>query len=136
MWLSGSYVDTEYEDYIISTGDFSGNQMQRTPEIQLNAGFEFTTDLAQWREALVFRVNYTWQDDMPWAHTNVAWEDDFGLLDARISLAPVDAPWSVGIFGRNLTDEDVKANVIEFLGGVAALYSPPRTYGVDLSWSF
>ena len=136
MWLSGSYVDTEYEDYVISTGDFSGNQLQRTPEFQINGGFEYTADLGQWRDALAFRVNYTWQDDMPWAHTNVAWEDDFGLLDARISLSPVDAPWGVAIFGRNLTDEDVKSNVIEFLGGVAALYSPPRTYGVEVSWSF
>ena len=136
VWASASYVDTEYLDYVISTGDFSGNQLQRTPETQLNAGFEFTTGAGSWEDALLFRLNYTWQDEMPWAHTNVAWEPSFGLLDGRISFSPQDKPWSVSVWGRNLTDEDVRANVIEFLGGVIALYTPPRTYGFDVSWEF
>jgi iron complex outermembrane receptor protein len=129
-------VDTEYLDYVISTGDFSGNQMQRTPETQFNTGFEFTTGAGSWEDALLFRLNYTWQDEMPWAHTNVAWEPSFGLFDGRISLAPQGQPWSVSVWGKNLTDEDVRANVIEFLGGIASIYAPPRTYGVDVTWEF
>lgn len=136
VWASGSWVDTEYLDYVISTGDFSGNQLQRTPEFQFNTGFEFTTGAGSWEDALLFRLNYTWQDEMPWAHTNVAWEPSFGLLDGRISLSPQNQPWSVSVWGKNLTDEDVRANVIEFLGGVASLYTPPRTYGVDVTWEF
>jgi iron complex outermembrane receptor protein len=136
VWASASYVDTEYLDYVISTGDFSGNQMQRTPETQFNTGFEFTTGAGSWEDALLFRLNYTWQDEMPWAHTNVAWEPSFGLFDGRISLAPQGQPWSVSVWGKNLTDEDVRANVIEFLGGIASIYAPPRTYGVDVTWEF
>ncbi len=136
VWASGSWVDTEYLDYVISTGDFSGNQMQRTPEFQFNTGFEFTTGVGSWDDALLFRLNYTWQDEMPWAHTSVSWEDAFGLVDGRISLSPQDRPWSVSVWGKNLTDEDVRANVIEFLGGDASIYTPPRTYGIDLSWEF
>jgi len=136
VWTSGSWVDTEYIDYVISTGDFSGNQLQRTPEFQFNAGFEYTLGAGSWEDALLFRMNYTWQDEMPWAHTNVAWEPSFGLLDGRIMLAPQDKPWSVAVWGKNLTDEDVRANVIEFLGGIMSLYTPPRTYGVDVTWEF
>lgn len=136
LWASASYVDTEYLDYVINTGDFSGNQMQRTPETQFNTGFEFTTGAGSWEDALLFRLNYTWQDEMPWAHTNVAWEPSFGLFDGRISLAPQNASWSVSVWGKNLTDEDVRANVIEFLGGIASIYAPPRTYGVDVTWEF
>ncbi len=136
VWASGSWVDTEYIDYVISTGDFSGNQLQRTPEFKFNTGFEFTTGAGSWEDSLLFRLNYTWQDEMPWAHTNVQFEPSFGLFDGRISLAPQGQPWSVSVWGRNLTDEDVRANVIEFLGGQIALYSPPRTYGFDVSWEF
>jgi iron complex outermembrane receptor protein len=136
VWFNGTVLDTEYEDYVISTGDFSGNQLQRTPETQLTAGAEYSMDIGGWEDGLAFRVNYAWQDEMPWAHTNVSWEDSYGLLDARVSLAPVDSAWSVSVWGKNLTDEDVRANVIEFLGGDVGLYAPPRTYGVDLTWRF
>jgi iron complex outermembrane receptor protein len=136
VWASVSYTDTEYLDYVISTGNFSGNQMQRTPETQFNTGFEWTAGSGSWQDALLFRLAYTWQDEMPWAHTNVSWEDSYGLFDGRIALAPQNAAWEVSVWGRNLTDEEYRANVIEFLGGDMAIYNPPRTYGLDVTWKF
>jgi len=136
VWLSGSLLDTEYEDYVISTGDFSGNQMQRTPDTQANVGFEYTASIGGWGRALKARLSYTWQDDMPWAHTNVSWEESYGLLDGRLALSPEGARWTAALWGRNLTDEDARANVIEFLGGDMSLYNPPRTYGVEFGYRF
>lgn len=136
VWFNGTILDTEYQDYVISTGDFSGNQLQRTPEQQFTVGAEYSMDVGGFEDGLQFRVNYAWQDKMPWAHTNVSFEDSYGFLDARIGLAPANRPWAVSVWGKNLTDEDVRANVIEFLGGDVGLYTPPRTYGVELSWSF
>ncbi len=135
-WLSGSYVDTEYQDYVISTGDFSGNRMQRTPEAQISVGAEVTTSVGGWEDALSVRVVYTWQDDMPWAHTNVGMEDSYGIWDARIALAPLDQPWSISLWGKNIGDKDYRANIIEFLGGEMSLYAPPRSYGVDFTYQF
>jgi len=136
LWLKGSFLDTEYENYVISTGDFSGNQLQRTPENQVSGGMEYTASVGSWGRALKFRLAYTWQDKMPWAHTNVSWEDDWGMLDGRIGLSPEGKNWSVALWGRNLTDEDIRANVIEFLGGDVSLYNPPRTYGVEVAYRF
>lgn len=136
VWFKGSFLDTEYEDYVISTGDFSGNQLQRTPDTQINTGLEYTAAVGNWGRALKFRLSYTWQDDMPWAHTNVSWEDAYGLLDGRIGLNPEDRNWTVALWGRNLTDEEARANVIEFLGGDVGLYNPPRTYGVEFGYRF
>lgn len=136
LWFSGSFLDTEYENYVISTGDFSGNQLQRTPDNQVNAGFEYTATLGDWGRALKFRASYTWQDEMPWAHTNVSWEDDYAQVDGRISLSPENQNWSIALWGRNLTDEDYRANVIEFLGGDVSLYNPPRMYGLEVGYRF
>jgi iron complex outermembrane receptor protein len=136
VWFKGSFLDTEYEDYVISTGDFSGNQLQRTPDNQINTGMEYTASLGDWGRALKFRLSYTWQDEMPWAHTNVSFEDAYGLLDGRIGLSPEGKDWSLALWGRNLTDEDARANVIEFLGGDVSLYNPPRTYGVEVAYRF
>lgn len=134
LWLNGSFLDTEYENYVISTGDFSGNQLQRTPDTQISTGLEYTASLADFGNALKFRLSYTWQDEMPWAHTSVSWEDAYGLLDGRIGFAPENRNWSVALWGRNLADEEARANVIEFLGGDIALYMQPRSYGVEFAY--
>ncbi|MEL7043968.1 MAG: TonB-dependent receptor [Pseudomonadota bacterium] len=134
LWFNGSFLDTEYENYVISTGDFSGNQLQRTPDNQISTGFEYSANVGDWGRALKLRLSYTWQDEMPWAHTNVSFEEDYALLDGRLGLSPENQNWTIALWGRNLTDEEARANVIEFLGGDVSLYNPPRTYGVELGY--
>ncbi len=142
--LAGSYVDATYKDFIESainpsTGqrlDSSGNRLQRTPETQVSGGVDYTMALGSWGNALNFRVNYTWQSDMYWATDNIASEDSYGLLDARIGLSPEDAPWTVAIWGRNLSDELFRTNIISFFGEEVSQFGAPRTYGVDFVFKF
>ncbi|MGQ0836907.1 MAG: TonB-dependent receptor [Gammaproteobacteria bacterium] len=142
--LSGSYVDAKYEDFLESainpsTGqrlDSSGNRLQRTPETQITGGIDYTMNLGQWADALNFRVSYTWQSDMFWATDNIAEEPAYGLLDARIGLAPPDAPWEVAIWGKNLDDELYRVNIIPFFGEEVSQFGAPRTWGVDFAWNF
>ncbi len=144
FFLSGSYVDTEYVDFIETainpiTGQrlvSSGNRLQRTPETQLSAGIDVTTSLGQWQDALNLRLNYSYQSDLFWATDNIAKEPSYGLLDARVSLAPKDANWEVSLFGKNVTDELYRVNVIPFFGEEVSQYGAPRTYGIDMSWKF
>jgi iron complex outermembrane receptor protein len=144
LTAAGSYVDAKYEDFLESainpsTGqrlDSSGNSLQRTPDTQLTGGVDLTLPLGRLGDALNFRVNYTWQSDMPWATDNIAQEPSYGLLDARIALAPPDAPWAVALWGKNLNDELYRTNIISFFGEEVSQFGPPRTYGVDLSWKF
>jgi iron complex outermembrane receptor protein len=142
--LAGSYVDATYEDFLESainpsTGqrlDSSGNRLQRTPETQLTGGVDWTFGVGQLGEALNFRVNYTWQSDMFWATDNVADEDAYGLLDVRVALAPPASPWAVALWGKNVTDELYRVNIIPFFGEEVSQFGTPRTYGVDFSYKF
>jgi iron complex outermembrane receptor protein len=142
--LGGSYIDAKYEDFLEtainpSTGqrlDSSGNRLQRTPETQLAGGIDLTLPFGSLGDALNFRINYTWQSELFWATDNLARESAYGLLDARIALAPPSAPWSVAIWGKNLTDELYRTNVISFFGEEVSQFGPPRTYGIDLRWKF
>jgi iron complex outermembrane receptor protein len=142
--LAGSYVDATYKDFIESaidptTGqrlDSSGNRLQRTPETQVSGGVDYTMALGSWGNALNFRVNYTWQSDMYWATDNIASEDSYGLLDARIGLSPENAPWTVAVWGRNLSDELFRTNIISFFGEEVSQFGAPRTYGVDFTFRF
>lgn len=139
--LSGSALDTEYEDFVIVSGgsvvqDNSGNTLQRTPENQFDAGIDYTAAVADWGRAVNFRVKYSWQGEMPWAPTALSEEDSFALLDSRITLAIPGQPWTASLWGKNLTDETVRSNVIEFFGDEMSLFRAPRTYGVDFTWDF
>jgi iron complex outermembrane receptor protein len=144
LGVSGSYVDAKYEDFIESaldptTGrnlDSSGNRLQRTPETQVSGIIDYTLGLGSWGKALNFRANYTWQSDMFWATDNIAKEPSYGLLDLRIGLAPEGAPWSVAIWGKNVTDELYRVNIISFFGEEVSQFGPPRTYGMDVTFKF
>ena len=142
--LGGSYVDTEYVDFLESainpsTGtrlNSSGNQLQRTPESQVSVGIDYTTGFGAWADAFKFSVNYNWQSELFWATDNLAKEASYGLLDARVQLSPKDAPWTVSLYGKNLNDELYRVNIIHFFGEEVSQYGNPRTYGLDLTWKF
>lgn len=142
--LSGSYVDATYKDFIESARDpttnvpidSSGNRLQRTPETQLSGGIDWTLPLGRWANALDLRVNYTWQSDFFWATDNIAKEDSYGLLDARISFSPENASWEVALWGKNLDDTLYRVNVIPFFGEEVSQFGAPRTYGADFSYRF
>ncbi len=138
LYASGSFVDTEYIEFIESSGfDSSGNQLQRTPELQYNVGFDYTpVNAAGWASNLTFRLNYTYQDELYWQPANLNQEDGYGLVDGRISYAPMDGNWSFGVWGKNLADEEYRTNIIPFFGEEVGQYGAPRTYGVDFAYNF
>ena len=144
--LSGSYVDATYKDFLESAIipgtsppqrlNSSGNRLQRTPETQVSAGIDFTTGTGALADALTFSLNYSWQSDLFWATDNIAREKSYGLLDARIAVAPKDAKWAVALYGKNVSDELYRTNIISFFGEEVSQFGPPRTYGLDFSWKF
>lgn len=144
LFASGSYVDTEYENFLESainpsTGqrlDSSGNRLQRTPKTQLALGFDVSAGTGRWQDAFSLNVSYTWQSSLFWATDNLAREPSYGLWDARLALAPQDSNWSVSLYGKNLDNKLYRANVIPFFGEEVSQFAQPRTYGIDLSWTF
>lgn len=63
------------------------------------------------------------------------------LLDARLTLADVSvgaAKASFALWGRNLTDEEYRIHGIDFgsLGYAGNVWGEPRSYGIDLIFSF
>lgn len=135
--VSGSALNTEYVDFLEASGvDSSGNQLQRTPELQYSIGLDYTAEIGSYGRALNFYLNYAWQDELFWQPANVNREDSYGLIDGRISFAPEGAPWRVSIWGKNLSDELYRTNIIPFFGEEVSQFGAPRTTGVDFSYSF
>nr|XP_061799991.1 iron and copper transporter IacT-like [Nerophis lumbriciformis] len=130
--LSATFLDTEYVEFREASGVISsGNPLQRTPEMQYGANFDLNIT-----SALNLFVNYAWQDKMPWQPANLNFEDSYGLLDARLTYAPEEAKWAASIWGKNITDELYRSNIIPFFGEEVSQFGPPGTYGVEFSYTF
>jgi iron complex outermembrane receptor protein len=143
--LSGSYVDPTYKDFLESainpsTGqrlDSSGNVLQRTPKTQVSSSIDLKLPAGSLGDALALRVAYSWQSELNWGTDNLAKEPSYGLLDARIALSPPGSRWSAAVWGKNLTDELYRVNIIgPFFGDEISQFGAPRTYGVDFGYKF
>jgi len=135
--VSGTLLDTEYVDFVEASGvDSSGNPLQRTPETQFSISLDYTMNVGQWGDALSLYLGYNWQDKLPWQPANLNFEDSYGLLNGRITLAPERASWSLSVWGKNITDELYRTNIIPFFGEEVSRYGPPATYGVEARYAF
>jgi iron complex outermembrane receptor protein len=130
--ISGTALDLEYVDFVQATGvDSSGNVLQRAPESMYGAYLDWSIG-----PDLNLFVNYAYQGELYWEPLNVNVEDSYGLLDARLTFAPESASWAVSVWGKNVTDELYRVNIIPFFGEEISQFGPPATYGVDFSYSF
>lgn len=137
LFGAATFLDTEYQDFVDSNGlDNSGNKLQRTPEYQFNVGAELTTDFLAHEDALTTRVSYSHQGKLFWLPDNFQQEDAFGLLDARVTFAPEDQNYSISLWGKNLTDELYRTNIIAFFGDEVSTLGAPRTWGISLGYDF
>jgi len=136
LFATASYLDTEYENFIDSSGaDLSGNQINRTPETSYTVGFDFEQPVGNGYQ-INARGVYSWQDEFFWLPENINKEEAYGLLNGRIGFGPEDAKWEIAVWGKNITDETYRLGVIPFIGDVFSRFGAPQTYGVELSARF
>jgi iron complex outermembrane recepter protein len=135
---SYAYLDAKFTSFATgATGNFTGNQLPRSPKDKLNIGVQYSTDLAgEWN--LLARVDYAHQSHMFFEASNIAAQKQEGYInwDARVALTSPDERWQVAVWGKNLSDELVATYVTAFAPyrQVLVPYAPPRTYGVTLTW--
>ncbi|MGA0545088.1 TonB-dependent receptor [Brevundimonas sp. VNH65] len=137
LTASGSVLDAKYEDFVSSAGvDFSGNRIQRSPENKFDVGFTYEFGEGAWDRAFSLKANYTRTGEAFWGPENTIKQDAFGLVDASLRIQPPGADWNVTVWGKNLSDELYAVAAQTFFGDLMNYYGPPRTFGVDLRYSF
>ncbi len=137
-------VSYAYLNYDFSNVDFpDGTDHTDTTELvwapenaySLTADYNLPVSVGEVR----FHMDYAWQDDQfALANTEFGKVEvaDYGLLNARVSLADVrlaDHDWQFAVWGRNLTDED-SANYQ--IGSTASTYLAPLMYGAEVIFEF
>jgi iron complex outermembrane recepter protein len=137
FWANYGYLDSEYVELIDNTGaNRAGNPLMFAPKNTVNAGARLDRPVSDgWN--FTARAEYRWQDEFffdPSANL-VNRQPSYGLWDASVGMRTRDERLSVELWGKNLNDELYRTHVIPFLGDRFAVYGPPRTYGLRLTWS-
>jgi len=139
LQVDGSYawLNAKFESFATgATGNFTGNRLPRSPEHKLNLGVQYATELSGW--GLLARADYSNQSKMYFEASNLPTQKQEGHInwDARLALTSPDERWELALWGKNLTDELVATYVTAFAPYRQLLvpYTPPRTYGLTLTW--
>lgn len=137
--LSYAYLNYDFSnvDFPDGTDHTDTTELVWAPEnaYTLSADYTLPVSIGEVR----FHLDYAWQDDQfALANTEFGKVEiaDYGLLNARISLAEVEMGghnWQVALWGRNLTDED-SANYL--IGSTASTYLAPTMWGADVIFEF
>ena len=135
--FSYSYLDTEYERFVIPGGaDFTGNRLQTAPENTFSAGFNFRRPLKD-MGYLLLNASYSWQDDYFTGASNSPdfLIDSYGLVNASIGFETGDGRWRLSLWGNNLSDKEYVL-IRGTSGAIGEYFGAPRTYGATLTFSY
>lgn len=152
--LAGEWLDTEYTDYptaarvanTILTGNpdaigygydyfnAKGSQLLRAPDLSLFLTAQYDSG------PLSVNVSYSWKDDYLFDFVRHPTSESLrqkatGVLNGRATYQ-LNSGLSVGVWGKNLTDEAYLNDSV--IGGTNQRinYAHPRTYGVDIEYDF
>ncbi len=132
-------LDTKYEDFVIPSGDFSGNKITMSPEVTFNGLAQYDVPLGD-LGGVTLQVDFNYQDETYFDALNnpLLSEDSYWIWNARVAWKSVDDHWEVAAYGRNLGDEEymVYAFDLSFFGFNEEMIGTPRTYGLEASYRF
>lgn len=141
-----TYLSAEYQEFFngdyadgFAIADLSGNTLPNAPEFTAKLGVTWTGEAAG--GVLRVRGEAYYQDDVYFTEWNRsdAFQEAYEQYNASIEYVHQDK-WSLTLWGRNLSDEEVISNNII----TAPLYDslrvgallPPRTFGATLGLQF
>lgn len=114
------------------------------PSNSYNVDLEYRFEPCSWGEFSA-DLNYAWRDTRE-IGTNVQDAGDalkaYGLWNARLSLANIPVSpknqFGINLWAKNLTNEDIQMDAFKVptTGGTFMNYGTPRTYGVQLVYTF
>ncbi|GGJ44573.1 TonB-dependent receptor [Sphingopyxis bauzanensis] len=114
------YIDADYKEYVSNIGgvptdvaDF--REVQNTPKWTASGTLAYATPIGDGDLSFGTTLSYrskTYQFEIPNPYID---QKGFALLDASIVYTAPDDRWSIGIFGKNLTDKEYKTSGYNFI---------------------
>ena len=154
--LSLGYLNAEFDKYLtfdplfplLGDQDLSGNVLPYSPEWTAHVGAQYEWNLGDNLGHLTARTDYSWVDSR-WTNAfnrlgggviqgaEGDFLPDYHVVNARLQWDSNSADWQLALYANNLTDEVIKLrSAPQTAGSVRSSYYAPRTYGLQLTYTF
>ncbi len=130
-------LDTEITDSFVPNVA-EGSDLPNSPDVNFNAGVKYQWNLTPGLVADIM-LDTSYKDDVSYDIVNQPMEtleDGYWITNARAGISSATGRWGVHLWGRNITDEVYRTQVLTSSVGFGENYGLPATYGisVDLNW--
>ena len=129
IYAGYGFTDSEIEAYSVEPS-FVGNAAPYVPDHTINLGFQYRQPVTD-QVGLFLRTDFERRGRQFWDPNNSSARDDVDLINARFGLE--GDRWQLIGWAKNLADEEYLAEFV--LGGFVHL-APPRSYGIDFTYTF
>jgi iron complex outermembrane receptor protein len=137
FFANGAYVNAHYITFLDAGVDDSGHQLPFSPKLKGTIGVHLAPDLGgQIGRSIDITADYTLQSKFYFDPSQMDAQKGFGVLNASITYRPPNAPWSVSLWGRNLTNRTYATYGQSFVGDIQETLAPPLTFGGTLHYDF
>jgi iron complex outermembrane receptor protein len=144
--FSVGYLKNEFDEFVtLVTGtpvDISDTRVpQNSPEWSGYLGLNWNTPFLGGELVVVPSVSYRSDYHLFDAPDPVLDQEAYTLVDLAATWTDGSGHYQVGVYGRNLTDEEYKVGGYNFAGAtynnsIDAFYGPPRTWQVQLTYKY
>lgn len=137
LWLDAAYGYTHasFKEYFNGKVDLSGKYVPFAPQNTFSAGLEYELNInRKLLDRILFNVNYAGVGKIYWTEDNSKSQDFYGLLSGGVSFQKKGV--KLGVWAKNLTDEDYSTFYFESLGNGFMQKGKPLQIGADLKWTF
>jgi iron complex outermembrane receptor protein len=142
---SMGYLEDDYDEVIF---DLNGDGMvtpadrdlefPRAPRWTWYIGGTYDLPVTEWG-TLTFNANYSFTDDFFTNDSNNASVKDAHLMNGSVAFTEITERFKLAGFVKNILNEDHAELAVQLgaaLGGEQRYLNPPRTYGVELSYTY
>jgi len=145
--FSAAVLDTEISNSVENVGDalgnptdFNGNELSHAPKQSASTSVNWTNDIAD-NLLLSVQINAAYKSDFYLRYDNDPsshWDESSLVLGSRITLSNMDETWSISLWGRNITDEEIPSYQSFSLAKQDhfVFYNQPATFGIDFTYRF
>jgi iron complex outermembrane receptor protein len=133
---NAAFLKANYDTFISSRGDFSGNELENSPRRSFQLFGLYDVELAANRR-LRFQLDGAYKGEVfqDFSNKPASIQEGYWLIGARIGYGPHDDSYEISLWGRNLGDTEYRRNWFDVagLGFNGINKGTPRTYGITFS---
>ena len=146
--LALGYTHADYKEFLTFVGggttpvDVADQRVfQNTPEYTVAASVTWSTDVGDGRLSITPAMSLRSDFNMFEIPTPTLDQGGYVLVDASVNWVSGDDRWTIGVHGRNLTNERYRVGGYNFPGAlfgdsVIGYYGPPRTFTGTVGYKF